>query len=608
MIEKHMTKKRFSFALGLCAALCAPPCQARVYLVDNGNPAASDAGPGDAAHPCKTINAAAQKAGPGDEVLVRPGIYRETVVPARGGEEGKPIIYRAETTGKVLVKGTDPWQPTWAPVEGQPHIFRAPLPATLLEKYNPFRCVANTFEGEKVWGELFLNGAPLPDRSAGEILTNAALAWRMADAGTPNAGRAIEIYAPNGPPRELEITTRASLFRPDTRGLGYIEVHGFRFEECATPSGHAFWREPNPPQAGALSTRSGHHWVIEDNVVRFASGMGLDCGREGLNRTLDGQPPPLYVGHHLIRGNIVSDNGLCGIAGSGQMDTRIENNIVERNNRRHFFALEEAGIKCHYFLNGVIEGNLVRDNEAEGIWLDNVWQGTTVQRNACIGNRTAGIFLEMGRGPCLVQNNIIGWTRPGFHQKTPRGDGFYAHDASGFIVRNNLIVHNTSFGVHLRTVAIRAYPIFPARMESFAQAPLRRETVGTSDITVEGNLVAGNRGGLINVRFDAEARNNRSNGNYFTPPAGTEPRFQLNTFGRAAPTAPPDKMGVPLTLPEWRQITGNDVTSKTISARATLTDAARPHISIEVGSGVPADFFPNAADKSLPFQLEITAP
>jgi hypothetical protein len=102
------------------------------------------------------------------------------------------------------------------------------------------------------------------------------------------------------------------------RGLGYITLRGFDFEQCANPSGEDFWKAPNPPQAGAVSTRSGHHWIIENNTIRFAQGIGLDCGREGLGRVLDGQTAPRNVGYHLIRGNRISDSGQCGIAGSGQ--------------------------------------------------------------------------------------------------------------------------------------------------------------------------------------------------------------------------------------------------------------------------------------------------
>ena len=56
-------------------------------------------------NPLRTISAAADRAMPGDTILVRAGIYRERVAPPRGGMPGKPIIYRGEKLGSVVLKG-----------------------------------------------------------------------------------------------------------------------------------------------------------------------------------------------------------------------------------------------------------------------------------------------------------------------------------------------------------------------------------------------------------------------------------------------------------------------------------------------------------------------
>lgn len=589
----------FAFlTLVFCGALSA---QARTFVVDNQNPHTCDTATGDTTHPLETINAAAQLAQAGDEVVVRAGTYRETVVPARGGEAGKPITYRAEKIGTVVVKGSELWLPQWTPVENRAQIFRAALPLDLLKSYNPFRMTAKTYDGDKWWGELYLNNVPLPDASVKDELDGKTLAWKVAPEGD-----AILLSTPGAPPRALEITTRAALFRPDTRGLGYITLRGFDFEQCANPSGEDFWKTPNPPQAGAVSTRSGHHWIIENNTIRFAQGIGLDCGREGLGRVLDGQTAPRNVGYHLIRGNRISDSGQCGIAGSGQFGTRIENNVVERSNRRHFFAYEEAGIKCHFFINGIIEGNLVRDNEADGLWLDNVWQGTTVRGNAFLNNRTSAVFLEMGRGPCLVQNNVLGWTRPGFRKDSTQGNGFYAHDASGFTVSRNLIINNDGFGVYLRTVVERSFPIFPADITSFDTPRLRTEKVGTSDITVEKNLIAGNTLGVFNLRLDDGTKGNVSDHNFLAAAPNGELRFQLNRYYKCASKIPASLLKVPLTLEQWRTLTGHDTASTLVTSSATMTNGVKPRIVVRTDPQIALEF-PTDAGNRLPYELELNA-
>jgi parallel beta-helix repeat protein len=230
-----------------------------------------------------------------------------------------------------------------------------------------------------------------------------------------------------------------------------------------------------------------------------------------------------------------------------------------------------------------------------------------VRRNAFLNNRTAGVFLEMGRGPCLVQNNVMGWTRPGFAQNQRRGDGLYAHDTSGFTVSGNIIVNNADFGVFLQTVSDRSFSIFPPDITQFGVAPLRRETVSTSDITVENNLFAGNARGVINLRFDNGVQDNRSDHNFLAPAPGGALRFQLNRYRQTASPAPDNLLRVPITLQQWQTLTGNDTGSTRVTARATMTSDARPRIVVRADPKIALEF-PTDARDNLPYDLEWTTP
>src|SRR5262245_22550325 len=92
-------------ALGLLIVAASPAAAA--YYVDNGSASCSPAGPGTEAQPYCTISAAvAAHSGPGIEIIVKPGIYRETVtVPASGSAAGNFVI-RASGPG-VVVTGAD---------------------------------------------------------------------------------------------------------------------------------------------------------------------------------------------------------------------------------------------------------------------------------------------------------------------------------------------------------------------------------------------------------------------------------------------------------------------------------------------------------------------
>ena len=580
--------------LGLIA-VAALPASARTFVVDNQHPRANDNAPGDAARPLQTINAAAQRAQAGDEIVVHAGVYRETIVPARGGEAGRPIVYRAAQPGSVVVRATEKWKPKWEKVAGQIDVYRAPLPVASLTRFNPFVLPTQTFDGTISRGQVFYAGQPLPERVQGKPLVIGQVAWRTVD-----DGRAIALHSPGGGPAELEISTRAALFRPRERGLGYITLRGFVFEGGAGARVTKFWANGQNPQAGIVSTRSGHHWIIENNVIRYAKTVGLDCGSEAMHRAIDGVDAPPGVGHHLVRGNLVSDNGQAGIYGSRQIGSRFENNVIARNNLLRFDNFEEAGMKAHYFVRCVVEGNLFLDNEAEGLWIDNVWPETRVRHNAFIGNRTAGLFMEMGRGPCLIEKNVFGWTRAGFLKRTPRGNGVYSHDASGYELRDNIMVNNADFGVFIRTVTTRKFRVYPARFADFDVPHLRLESVGASDITVKENLIANNKMGIASLRFDRDASGNVFDDNLLGAPLA----FALNSFGQSEQPAPKELIDKPISFESWRELTGHDKASEPVKVKAELIEGARPLVRIETERDLPAELLAIGQTEGLPFEVQ----
>ncbi|HEY2587176.1 MAG TPA: carbohydrate-binding protein [Tepidisphaeraceae bacterium] len=68
----------------------------------------SDNNPGTLGAPFQTIQHAATLAQPGDTVLIRGGIYHETVTPANSGTGGNVITYAAYNNESVTVDGADP--------------------------------------------------------------------------------------------------------------------------------------------------------------------------------------------------------------------------------------------------------------------------------------------------------------------------------------------------------------------------------------------------------------------------------------------------------------------------------------------------------------------
>lgn len=596
---------RLCHVLVVSLLLGAPACglsAATTYIVDNRYPGAADANPGTAELPLRTINAAAQLARPGDTVEIRPGTYRERVIPARGGEAGSPIIYRASSPGSVVVKGSDVWTPAWTPVPGEENIHRAPLDLALFSAWRPGRDArlavtpspfheeiipsngqdkllkadklvgppltvrarpAGDGEWRPVIGQIYADGSPLRQSLSLDELRSLPGSFAV-DAGGEN----ILVHLPAGlrAPGQAswEITTREQIFAPVLRRLGYLVIEDLVFEHAAN---QAPW-----PSIGAVSVRNGRHWTIRRCTVRQTQSVGLDLGGEWFDGTrLFGDAPDSFG--HLVEDSVIHDNGLAGIYGYEVRDTVVRRCEIYGNNRLGFIQglnarwEEYAGIKLLHARRVRVEDNFVHDNHAFGIWFDNQWQGSRISRNLVADNQFGGVFIEFGEAPgapLVIDNNIILFT--------DEGSGIYCHDSSDIVVAHNLLYQNKDYGLWMWAVSARG-----------------GDKGGTRNNLAVGNVIYGNGAG--NIGFPAEGglnTNNRSDHNLFANKtwarSGDTPTFSLHesasspgvsradaarqiadrlaAAGQAGPALDFDywraQPARALTLTQWQIVTGND--------------------------------------------------
>ncbi len=114
-------------------ALITPAAIAAEFHV---SPKGSDANPGSAEKPFKTVSAAAQAAQPGDVVTVHEGVYRERVNPPRGGaSDTQRITYQSAPGEKAEIRGSEVvtgWE------KMQNDTWKAVVPNTVFGGYNPY--------------------------------------------------------------------------------------------------------------------------------------------------------------------------------------------------------------------------------------------------------------------------------------------------------------------------------------------------------------------------------------------------------------------------------------------------------------------------------------
>lgn len=575
--------------LNLGLALVFPAVLSAATLhVDKSNARADDAGEGDASRPFRTISAAAAKAMPGDTVYVHPGVYREHVAPARGGMPDNPIVYQAAPGHRVFVRGSEEWRPAWTPVDGSEGVFTAPLDEALFSEAvrNPYltsicisprsedlaaRPVSAFAEATKTWlagkeagrlprtlGQLFVDGRPqIEAETVAEVMRTPGT-WIVNEEGT---GLVVHFAPAHLPVAEhlVELGIRDRIFAPHRRGLSNIVVRGFVFEHCSNQGPF--------PQLGAVSLRSGKNWLIEDNIIRHAKTVGIDAGSEtwsvlGLQATEEDDRRIMISGDNIVRNNEITDNGLSGLAAWNCPGLLVERNRVERNNALGFRPKvdhhdrweEHAGIKLHGATGARVADNLVCDNDAHGIWIDNGFTNTRITGNLILCNAGGGIVMELGTGPALIDRNVIAFTRAysGYYA----GDGVYGHDASGITVAHNLAFENSRHGVFFRRISDRKTGGKPAE---------------ASRLSVLNNLLFNNGEAAVNLPVGgARTRDNRSDHNIISK---RDARFAQ---GDAAP----------VDADTWRRVTGWDTASTIEDPRRLII---RPHTrEIELQPGPKA--------------------
>lgn len=474
----------------------------KTYYVDNSSAAADDSGPGDKARPFRTINKAAQVLQPGERVIIAAGTYRECVRPARGGTgPAQMISYEAAPGAKVVIKGSevlkDGWQQetiseSFNPAPGTGiTAWRHDLTEALFpDAYNPF--ALPSIMGSWGWldaktvdmgpflrrrGLVFVDGKPLepmeqlrelamaklppvPDFTVPPVPQLGMPARRRGGpimqevGGSPDArfwveysGTAIHVRLASGTPADhmIEVTTREHAFIPAQSGISYIRVKGITFQHAG--NAYPF------PQYGMISLAGGDHWILEDNILEWANGVGLDIGSDG-----NSAGAPHAGASQIVRRNVFRYCGIEGIGGMGTTNTLVEDNLIEwcgwADAERGW---EAAGAKFHRAKNMLFRRNVIRHmRHANAAWWDVGNTNCRITKNIFADVLTVGgaVHMEMNPAPNAnnsIDNNIV-WDVRNAEPGTPgqrgcAGSGIFDNASDNLIIAQNLIGRCDNSGI-----------------------------------------------------------------------------------------------------------------------------------------------------------------
>lgn len=401
--------------------------------------------------PFRHINDAARIAVPGDEVIVSPGVYRESVCPKNSGTEDHRISYRSEVPSGAVITGAEEAK-GWVPFQGTVWVLR--IKNGIFSGYNPYTTYVygDWYFGPKTkhTGAVYLNGRQLYEaQTLGECIRGEIYPyswepeWSKFKWYTEQDGSETVIYAnfqgqdPNN--SEVEINVRRNCFIPSENGIGYITVSGFLITKAATT-----WAPPAAYQDGMIGPHWSKGWIIEDCEISHSRCVGISLGKY-----YDPENDHYFTNKHVKSATQMERDAVCRGQFHGWSKERIGSHIVRRchihhceqagivgrmgcvfsliedNHIHHINCMQElagaeiAGIKLHAAIDVTIRRNHIH-HSTMGIWCDWEAQGTRITQNLFHDNHAPSedipmvpggmssqdVMIEVSHGPTLIDNNI----------------------------------------------------------------------------------------------------------------------------------------------------------------------------------------------------------
>jgi hypothetical protein len=374
------------------AALLVLILSVRVFagdiIVDQNHPLADDRNAGTAESPLKTISAAATRTLPGDRVIIKAGIYHETVRVRTSGTKARPIQYIADTPGKTIIDGGFPRKQFTRLVGNEP-IYRTLWSQTFIITRHGDVSIQHHPDDLPVHGRADLvlcDGVPLLQvANLDELRETYVKTNGKAQPAVPGLGKfagmvwintrrgSAYFWLNDGEDPEkhdVQIADKHRLFGcepgelPD--GVQNIHVKGMIFRHASN-----FAQRPAVWLYGSDN-------LLEDCVIETMSGQGVAVSG-------------------TMRRCVIRNCGAIGGSATGS-DFLNEACLWEDNCWKPYDrGWEAGGTKIALAKNGAFKDCVFRHNGGPGLWLDIDTRNVQIDNCVFVNNEQSGLFIEISR-------------------------------------------------------------------------------------------------------------------------------------------------------------------------------------------------------------------
>lgn len=325
------------------------------------SPAGNDAAAGTLAAPWKTLRKAVTTAPSGSTVVMRAGVYSESV-----DVSGKRLTIQPYPSEAVYLRGAKRITAGTPTVVGSRTVWAVRWPyqfprqrPEILDAQHP---LANAPD------QLFVNRKPLQQVANLAAVTNQSF---YVDYPTST------LYSGVNPASTLVEGSYLQVALQFVNAAGSV-LRGIQIEMYATPlSSFAQLRVYSP------------NVTIENVISASGAASGITVGAAGV----------------VLRHDTFTRNGQLGIHAFNAANLVLDSVRVSLNNAEHFdVTLEGAGVKISSSLGSIVQDSVFDSNAGNGLWFDLDAGNATIVRNTIRNNSTIGLLFELSSNAVIAQN------------------------------------------------------------------------------------------------------------------------------------------------------------------------------------------------------------